>query len=296
MMTKTALRSMFPWMNTVDIQAASFGRSGEGWFNGFALLSHLKQRAVHIGATFVHGDAMRFDLSHSSGSSKHRIRRVAYCRAGSSRSGSSNDEEWLDSDWVINAGGPWAAQVAALAKLEGVNCPVEAKRRVVHVVTSPLSLPKCPLVVDPSGMWFRGDGDNRFLVGSSPLENEADPSNAPLGLTAEDQAAFEETLWPALAHRSPDCFNTLRLQRSWAGYYEVHPLDHNAIIGPHGLLPNFVFCNGFSGHGLQHAFGVGRGLAEWIASGGTAYKTIDLTPLGCERVLAKRPFQETNVI
>lgn len=73
-------------------------------------------------------------------------------------------------------------------------------------------------------------------------------------------------------------------------------MDHNAIIGPHPQLKNFIFCNGFSGHGLQHAIGAGRGVGEWIASGGVHYKTIDLTPLGMDRVVQRRPFLEANVI
>jgi FAD-dependent oxidoreductase domain-containing protein 1 len=282
---RAELKKMFPWMNVEDIEAASLGRRGEGWFDGFGLLSHLKRRALHEGVAVIHGDAVAFDMSSCGGS----IRRVAVRR-------SSAAEEWLDADWVVNAGGPWAAQVAALAKLESVWCPVEAKRRVVHVVTTPVALPACPLVVDPSGIWFRGDGDNRFLVGSSPRSGDHDPSSAPLPLTPEDQTAFDSRLWPALAHRSAECFDALRLQRSWAGYYEVHPMDHNAIIGPHPSLKNFVFCNGFSGHGLQHAVGAGRGVAEWIASGGTSYKTIDLKPLGFERVVKQEPLCEANVI
>jgi len=62
----------------------------------------------------------------------------------------------------------------------------------------------------------------------------------------------------------------------------------------HPSLPNFLFANGYSGHGLQQAPAVGRGLAEWIASG--RYETLDLSPLGYERIARGAPVLELNVV
>ncbi len=50
--------------------------------------------------------------------------------------------------------------------------------------------------------------------------------------------------------------------------------DHRAVAGK---LDNFYLAAGFSGHGLMHAPGCGRALAELILDG--AYQTIDLSPL-----------------
>ena len=58
--------------------------------------------------------------------------------------------------------------------------------------------------------------------------------------------------------------------------------------------PNFVFANGFSGHGLQQGPAVGRAVSELITYG--EYRTLDLTPLGYERVLKNEPFLESVVI
>jgi glycine/D-amino acid oxidase-like deaminating enzyme len=71
-------------------------------------------------------------------------------------------------------------------------------------------------------------------------------------------------------------------------------MDHNAIIGPHPDCPNLLLANGFSGHGLQHAPAADRGVAEWILHG--RYQCIDLSALGCERVLARRPLIEQAII
>jgi glycine/D-amino acid oxidase-like deaminating enzyme len=145
------------------------------------------------------------------------------------------------------------------------------------------------LVIDASGVWFRTEGDG-FLAGWSPGEHDADPDDLPLDA---DLAQFDERLWPALAARVP-AFEALRVHSAWAGYYEVHPLDHNAILGPHPAVDNLVFANGFSGHGLQHAPAAGRGIAEWVLHG--RYQSLDLGPFGFERVLQGRPFLEKSVI
>ena len=108
-----------------------------------------------------------------------------------------------------------------------------------------------------------------------------------------DHAFFEEFIWPSLAHRVP-AFEAIRPGRAWSGPYDMCLLDHNAIVGTAGEMKNFYLCNGFSGHGLQQAPAVGRGLAELIVHGG--YRTLDLSELGYERVLANRPLLERNVI
>ena len=92
----------------------------------------------------------------------------------------------------------------------------------------------------------------------------------------------------------PKYFDALKVQTCWTGHYEYNMLDHNGIVGFHPQVTNFMFANGFSGHGLQQSPAVGRGVAEWIVHGG--YQTLDLSPLGWGRVLAGQPLVERNVI
>ena len=68
----------------------------------------------------------------------------------------------------------------------------------------------------------------------------------------------------------------------------------NAVVGPHPEVGNFIFANGFSGHGLQQAPAMGRGVSELIAYG--QYRSLDLTPLGYERIAAHQPLLEHAVI
>jgi glycine/D-amino acid oxidase-like deaminating enzyme len=59
-------------------------------------------------------------------------------------------------------------------------------------------------------------------------------------------------------------------------------------------VPNLLFANGFSGHGIQHAPAVGRAIAELVVHG--RYTTLDLSVFGYERLLHGRPVVERNVI
>ena len=155
-------------------------------------------------------------------------------------------------------------------------------------VGSPAQTPGCPLVVDPSGVYFRPEGSG-YLCGVAPPEDRDPPSDD----FEVDHALFDDIIWPALAARVPG-FEALRVRSAWAGHYDVNTLDHNAIIGAHPQLDNLLFANGFSGHGLQHAPGVGRALAELVLHGG--WRTLDLSRLGWARVLANEPLREANVV
>jgi glycine/D-amino acid oxidase-like deaminating enzyme len=85
-------------------------------------------------------------------------------------------------------------------------------------------------VIDPSGFWFRPEG-NRFIAGTTP---EPDADDLPL---EPNFAEFDEALWGRMARRVP-AFAALRLERAWAGYYEMNLFDHNAIVGAHPAAPN----------------------------------------------------------
>ena len=89
-------------------------------------------------------------------------------------------------------------------------------------------------------------------------------------------------------------FEALSQTRAWAGYYEYNTFDCYGIVGFYPEVKNLIFANGFSGHGLQQAPAVGRGVAELIAQG--AYRTLDLSPLAFERIAANRPLVEQNIV
>ena len=77
-------------------------------------------------------------------------------------------------------------------------------------------------------------------------------------------------------------------------FYEYNTLDQNAIIGRHPTVSNFIFANGFSGHGLQQSPAVGHCVSELIVLGRSA--TIDIGAFGFERVVSSQPLLERNIV
>ena len=71
-------------------------------------------------------------------------------------------------------------------------------------------------------------------------------------------------------------------------------MDQNAIIGPHSIVQNFIFLNGFSGHGSQQAPAMGRAVAEFLTHG--EYKTLDMSPFGYGRILNDKKLIEEAII
>ena len=86
----------------------------------------------------------------------------------------------------------------------------------------------------------------------------------------------------------------IKLVNSWAGHYAFNTFDQNAILGRHTEVGNFIFVNGFSGHGFQQSPAIGRGTAELITYG--EYRSLDLSPFDYARSPEKRPFLEKAVI
>ena len=74
----------------------------------------------------------------------------------------------------------------------------------------------------------------------------------------------------------------------------MNTLDANAILGPHDEVTNFLFMNGYSGHGLQQSPAMGRAMAEWVTYG--AYRSLDMSPFGFDRIREGRPFLEKAII
>jgi sarcosine oxidase len=256
-------------MRVDDLAGGSLGLADEGWFDAYALLQAFRRKARALGVEYVAGEVEAIERDGSA---------IAGVRLADGRR--------IGTELVVNAAGPRAASVAAMV---GAELPVRPRKRFVYHFDCRERLGPAPLTIAPSGVYFRPEGES-WIAGYSPRDGEVDPDTLDLEV---DRSRFDDFVWPELARRVP-AFESVRLLDAWAGHYEVNTLDHNAVIGPHPALPGFLFANGFSGHGLQQAPAVGRGLAEWIATG--RYETLDLSPLGYGRVLNNQPIRELNVV
>ncbi len=264
------LQARFPWLTISDLAAGCLGLSGEGWFDAHSLLYALRNTAIAQGAEFLTGEVVGLH------GSPQRLEAVQLA-----------DGRVFPCGELVNAAGPAAGKIARMADIE---LPVESRKRCVFVFDCRQAdvLQPCPLIVDVSGVYFRPEGQY-FVCGVSPSEDQ-DPPTEDFWV---EHHLFDEIVWPALAHRVP-VFEAIKRVSAWSGHYAYNTLDQNAIVGRHPVITNFLLANGFSGHGVQQAPAVGRGIAELIVHG--AYQTIDITPLGFERVIAGRPLQELNVI
>jgi glycine/D-amino acid oxidase-like deaminating enzyme len=262
------LAQRFPWLNTEGLAAGSLGLSGEGWLDAYGMMQGLRRKAIQQGARYIENTVTGV---------QREGRRVIGVTL--------DDGTRLECGTLINTAGTGAP---ALARLAGIALPVEARKRCVFHFQCPVPLPDCPMVIDPSGAYFRPEG-NGFIGGISPDEAH-DPECFDFDVQHE---IFEEVLWPLLAQRVP-AFEALRRLNAWAGHYDMNTVDHNVIIGAHPDVDNLLFANGFSGHGMQQSPAVGRALSELVTWGG--FRTLDLSRLGWARILENRPIIEKNVV
>jgi len=271
-----ALARAFPHLHVDDILLASYGQSDEGWFSNTGLMQGLKAKARAQGAVYLTDEVVGIDRDGA---------RVTGVRLKSG--------DRIAAGVVVNASGPRAGLTARMA---GLDVPVEPRKRTLFVfdcARSPqgsarVNQGRLPLMIDPSGVFCRPDG-RFFLGGAAPAEDPA--------VDFDDfeprWQEFEAQIWPALAARSP-AFEAIKVVNQWAGHYDYNTLDHNLIVGPHPEVANFIYANGFSGHGLQQAPAAGRAVAELITHGG--FRSLDLSEVGYDRILAGRPFLEKAVI
>jgi FAD-dependent oxidoreductase domain-containing protein 1 len=275
LLDRAGLAERFPWLNLDGISVGTWGRSGEGWFDGWGLLQAFRRKARAQGAVYREGAV--------TGVEREGERVTAVELADGTRIACGA--------FVDCAGASGGRQIAALV---GAKLPVHQKKRFVFSFTCRDEVASCPLLIDTTGVYTRPEGKptaqgQMYLCGASPPP-EIDPDCDDFEV---DFSFFEETVWPALAHRVP-AFERIKPGRAYAGHYDLNLLDHNAIVGRFSATPNAYVALGFSGHGMQQSPAVGRGLSELIVHG--RYLTLDLSDLAPERVEKNRPLLERNVI
>ncbi|WP_319024896.1 NAD(P)/FAD-dependent oxidoreductase [Nisaea sediminum] len=271
LLDSVATSERFPWLNMDGIAGAAFGLRGEGWLDPNTLMQAFRRKARSLGVTYLEVEISGLEQDGS------RVTAVRLADGGKISAGT-----------VVNAAGPNAGRIAAMA---GISLPVVPRKRNVFVFDCREVLaPAVPLLIDPSGVYVRPESGG-YICGVSPPADQ-DPDSDTNDLEVEYHW-FEEVVWPALAHRVP-AFEAIKLTGAWAGHYDYNTIDQNGIVGAHPELTNFVFANGFSGHGLQQAPAVGRAVAELLTTG--RFQTIDLARFGFERFASGALVLERNIV
>ena len=188
---------------------------------------------------------------------------------------------------VVNAAGPWAGRVGALA---GVDVPVEPLRRHMFIASA------------PDGGWAGSAPDSRIMVidfetsfyfhreGAGLLFGMGDPEERP-GFDTTVQWHLLERITPVALKRLP-VLDDVAIAHASAGLYEMTP-DAMPVIGPVPAVEGFYVIAGFSGHGFQHSPAAGRILADLIAGRDPQF---NLEPFKLERFADGVEGGERNVV
>ncbi|MBA96432.1 NAD(P)/FAD-dependent oxidoreductase [Sulfitobacter sp.] len=265
------IAAAYPFYQLDDILAANHNTHDEGYFDGGTMFDWFKRMARRNGVEYIHDEVVAMTKS-SDGTAITSV---------SLKSGST-----VGCSTVVNASGPRAL---ATAQMAGLSLPVEPRKRYTFIFDAAKPLDRdLPLTIDPSGVHFRTDG--KYYMAGCPPEDDPAVAYDDFGF---DHGLWENKVWPAVAARVPQ-LDQVKVINEWVGHYAYNVLDQNAILGRHSVVSNFVFLNGFSGHGLQQSPALGRGIAELITYG--EYRSLDLSPFEYRRIETNQAMIEKAVI
>jgi sarcosine oxidase subunit beta len=242
------IQSRWPFLRVDDLIGGAY-TAHDGYAGPHEVLAGFKRTAGRLGAIFREGiEVIGIDVE------RGKIRGVR-----------TSTGEQVKTQIVVNAAGPYAARVAALA---GLDLPVRPLRRQIFFTDPFEDLPATfPLVIDLEHGWYmRREGKGLLLAG--PQDSKS---------SFNEKVDFEGKEWTAIRaiHRVP-ILEGARIAGGWAGLYEISP-DNHAIIGSFPELEGFICVNGFSGHGFMHSPAAGILVAELIVEGKA--RTLDIHPL-----------------
>jgi sarcosine oxidase subunit beta len=184
---------------------------------------------------------------------------------------------------VVNAAGPWASQIGAMA---GVDLFVKPVRRQMSVTTPIPQVPAdFPMVIDfAQSLYFHREGPGILTGMSNPHE--------PPGFDQSVDRDWQIRHLEAASLRMP-ILAEAGILNSWAGLYEVSP-DALPILGRVCEVQGFFCINGFSGHGFMHGPICGLLTAEEIVDGGA--HTVDISAVRIERFERSEELREYVVV
>jgi sarcosine oxidase subunit beta len=244
------VRRLVPWLAGGELAGGLFGPR-DGRIDGPAYCRLLADLARAGGARILTG------------------RRVRAARRIGRGWRLETDGTAIDCDVVVNAAGPWAAQIGELL---GVTVPVVPLRNQIGIWLLQRPLDRVlPMVMDyiphsgSRGLYVATyDDRDHVLAGLHSEEVVADGVDP----DAYDQSADAEYLADtraALLRRMPE-LPLGEVERAWAGLYPVSP-DGLPIVGPLDGDRSVILAVGGGGSGIQMSPVMGALAADWIAYG-----------------------------
>jgi len=162
----------------------------------------------------------------------------------------------LEAQLIVNAAGAWADELAIRAG--GRALGLVPMRRTVCTIAAP-QVPiraEWPFVVDIDELFYFKQESARLLV--SPADETS--------LTACDAWPDDADVALAVERLEAACDLTVtRVGRCWAGLRSFYP-DRTPAIGVDPELPDFWWCAGLGGYGIQASLGAAACLAALLRS------------------------------
>jgi sarcosine oxidase subunit beta len=263
-LTPAQVKERWPLLETSDLAGATFCAS-DGLADPHAVTAAYLAAAKRLGATF-----------------EFETELTGVRTAGDRVIAAVTTRGEIATPLVINAAGPYAAEVGAMA---GVTMPVVPLRRQIFT-TQPLDwLPQnFPMVVDVRTGVYMHKESGGLLLG---LADQEEPPSFHTHIDLE----FRDKVFMLGFERLPR-LEDAEYRAGWGGLYEDTP-DHNAILGEAEAVRGFWMANGFSGHGFMHSPAVGMVIADLI-TGRTP--RVDVSALALARFESSALIAEANVI
>ena len=255
------IRKLSPGVNAEQFIGGVYA-ARDGYINPRALLDGLIRSAVRAHASFSwsnHCIAIERDAD--------RVTAVL------------TPDERIACGTIINAAGPWAAGIGALA---GVPVPITPRRRHVGITLPTSALPaNTPMTVAADeGFHLRVRGDRVLMISPhDPLPLE--PYNTDV------DTAWVHGLHAEATRVVPSLVNApLDVPSCWTGLYENSP-DGHLLFGACEGIANFLLANGSSGHGVMHSLAIGQLMAELVCDGRA--HSLDMSSLSPDRFNRGQP-------